>query len=66
MSHDDLAPCSRCGVPTSIRFGDLPVCEDCHTALASCCAGEFETAPAAKQPGVDNNPEDSADSSCTG
>ncbi|MCH7226623.1 hypothetical protein [Haloferula sp. A504] len=38
----DSTPCSRCGAPTELHFGDRPICEDCYTALASCCAGEFE------------------------
>ncbi|HSP42099.1 MAG TPA: hypothetical protein VLO11_04460 [Luteolibacter sp.] len=58
MPPDDIAPCSRCGAPTAIRFGDRPLCEDCYTALASCCAGEFESPEEGRTPGDPMRAED--------
>lgn len=33
--------CTRCGLPTDDRLGDVVVCDACYAIAGSCCA-EFE------------------------
>lgn len=29
--------CSRCGIETESRFGDVVICDDCYFISGSCC-----------------------------
>ena len=42
MSPDITQPtCSRCGVETTSKFGDVFICDECYIIRGSCCP-EFE------------------------